>query len=143
MCTKRLCLLLIANCLLGMASIAQPKKMVADKIVAVVGDKIVLKSDIDNSIQDMERQNIEVPPNAKCLSLEQAMGIKALVLQAEKDSLPITDEEVDADIDNQIRYFINAYGSKDELEKVSGKTIYQLKEDFKDGFRDRKLAGLM
>jgi peptidyl-prolyl cis-trans isomerase SurA len=141
--TKRLCLLLVANCLLLVAAIAQPKKMVADKIIAVVGDKIVLKSDIDNSIQDMERQNIEVPQNARCLTLEQAMGIKALVLQAEKDSLPITEEEVEADIDNQIRYFIGAYGGKDELEKVSGKTVYQLKEDFKEGFRERKLAGLM
>jgi len=122
---------------------AQPKKIQADKIVAVVGDKIVLKSDIDNTILDMQRQGVEVPTNAKCLSLEQAMGIKALVLQAEKDSLPISDEEITADIDNQIRGFINAYGSKEELERISGRTLYQLKEDFKDGFRERKLAGLM
>ncbi len=126
-----------------MASLAQPKKVVADKIIAVVGDKIVLKSDIDNSIQDMERQGMEIPANARCLTLEQAMGIKALVLQAEKDSLPVTEEEIAADIDNQIRYFMGAYGSKEKLEEISGKTIYQLKEDFKEGFRDRKLAGAM
>ena len=124
-------------------SFAQTKKVVADKIIAVVGDKVVLKSDIDNTILDMQRQNIEVPPNARCLSLEQAMGIKALVLQAERDSLPVTDEEISADIDNQIRGFINAYGSKEELERVSGRTLYQLKEDFKDGFRERKLAAAM
>jgi peptidyl-prolyl cis-trans isomerase SurA len=117
--------------------------MVADKIIAVVGDKIILKSDIDNSIQDMERQGMEVPANARCLTLEQAMGIKALVLQAEKDSLPVTEEDVAADIDNQIRYFIGAYGSKEKLEEISGKTVYQLKEDFKEGFRDRKLAAAM
>lgn len=122
---------------------AQPKKVVADKIVAVVGNKIVLKSDIDNSLVDMQRQGIELPPDARCLTLEQSMGIKALVLQAEKDSLPVTDEEVEADIDNQIRYFISQYGSKDELEKVAGKSVYQLKEDFKEGFRDRKLAAAM
>ncbi len=122
---------------------AQPQKVLADKIIAVVGDKIILKSDIDNSIIDMQRQGMDVPADARCLSLEQAMGIKALVLQAEKDSLPISDDEVDADIDNQIRYFISQYGSKDELERVAGKTIYQLKEDFKDGFRDRKLAAAM
>jgi len=121
---------------------AQPK-VTADKIIAVVGTKIILKSDVDNSLLDMQRQGIEIPPNAKCLTLEQSLGIKALVLQAEKDSLPITDEEVEADIDNQIRYFISQYGSKDELEKVAGKSIYQLKEDFKEGFRDRKLAGAM
>jgi len=122
---------------------AQPKKLVADKIVAVVGNKIVLKSDIDNAILDMQRQGMEVPPNAACLTLEQSLGVKALVLQAEKDSLPVTDEEIEVAIDNQIRSFINAYGSKDELERVAGRSIYQLKEDFREGFRDRKLAGDM
>lgn len=122
---------------------AQPKKVMADKIIAVVGDKVVLKSDIDNTISDMQRQGIEVPSNARCLSLEQAMGVKALVLQAEKDSLPISDEEIAADIDNQVRGFINMYGSKEKLEEIAGRTIYQLKEDFKEGFRDRKLAGAM
>ena len=67
-------MVVMANCMLLVASFAQPKKMVADKIIAVVGDKIVLKSDIDNSIQDMERQGMEIPPNAKCLTLEQAMA---------------------------------------------------------------------
>ena len=143
--TKALFILGIANMLFSISLFAQPKKVVADKIIAVVGDKVILKSDIDNSIQDMERQGMEVPANAKCLTLEQAMGIKALVLQAEKDSLPVSDEEISADIDNQIRYFTSpgAYGSKEKLEEISGKTIYQLKEDFKEGFRDRKLAAAM
>jgi peptidyl-prolyl cis-trans isomerase SurA len=122
---------------------AQTQKVVADKVIAVVGDKVVLKSDIDNSIIDMQRQGIEIPPNARCQTLEQAMGVKALVLQAEKDSLPVTDDEVDADIDNQIRYFINMYGSKDELEKIAGKTVYQMKQDYRESFRERKLAAAM
>ena len=129
--------------LVASSAFAQPKKIVADKIVAVVGNKIILKSDVDNSLLDMQRQGIAIPADARCLTLDQAMGIKALVLQAEKDSLPITDEEVDAAVDNQIRQFVGAYGSKDELEKVAGRSIYQLKEDFRDGFRDRKLAEAM
>lgn len=135
--------LLLTACFTFLISTAQPQKVVADKIIAVVGNKIILQSEIENTIADMVRQGVEVPENAACLTLEQAMGVKALVLQAEKDSLPVSDEEVSADIDNQIRYFINAYGSKEELEKVSGKTLYQLKEDFKEGFRDRKLAAAM
>lgn len=142
MSMKKILLLCSIACLLGTITLAQ-SKVVADKIIAVVGDKVILKSDIDNTITDMQRQGVEVPPNAKCLSLEQAMGIKALVLQAEKDSLPVTEEEVAADIDNQIRYFIGAYGSKEKLEEISGKSLYQLKEDFKDGFRERKLAAAM
>jgi peptidyl-prolyl cis-trans isomerase SurA len=119
---------------------AQPKKVMADRIIATVGDKIILKSEIDNSISDMQRQNITIPENGKCLLLEQALGLKALVLQAEIDSIPVSDEEVDADIDNKIRYFINQYGSKEVVEQIAGKSIFQLKEDFRQTFREQKLA---
>jgi peptidyl-prolyl cis-trans isomerase SurA len=135
--------LLMLSSAVAQLPVSQPKRVVADKIIAVVGDKIVLKSDIDNSITDMQRQGIELPANARCLTLEQAMGIKALVLQAEKDSLPITEEEIEVDIDNRIRNFVNQFGSKDELEKVAGKSVYQLKEDFKESIRDQKLAQAM
>ena len=119
---------------------AQTKKVMADRIIATLGDKIILKSEIDNSISDMQRQNIAVPENGKCLLLEQALGIKALVLQAEIDSIPVSDEEVDADIDNKIRYFVNQYGSKEVVEQIAGKSLFQLKEDFRQTFREQKLA---
>ena len=133
--------LLISFSLLSAAAFAQPK-INADKIIGVVGNKIILKSDIENSLIDMQRQGMELPPNAKCLTLEQAMGIKALVLQAEKDSLPVTDEDVESDLDLRIRNYISQYG-KDEVERMAGKSIYQLKEDMKEGIRDQKLAGAM
>lgn len=119
---------------------AQTKKVIADKIIATVGDKIILKSEIDNSISDMQRQGVDVPANGKCLLLEQALGLKALVLQAEIDSIPVSEEEVEADIDNKIRYFVNQYGSKEIVEQIAGKSLFQLKEDFKQTFREQKLA---
>ncbi|MGN6533093.1 MAG: peptidylprolyl isomerase [Ginsengibacter sp.] len=125
---------------IAFTSFAQTKKVVADKIIATVGDKIILKSDIENSIHDMERQNIDVPQNASCLLLQQALAMKALVLQAEKDSLPVSDEDVNAEIDNRIRYYINNYGSKEILEQIAGKTVFQLKEEFRPVIRDQKLA---
>lgn len=130
-----ICLITSANILF-----AQTKKVVADKIIATVGDKIILKSDIDNSISDMQRQGIDVPDNGKCLLLEQALGLKALVLQAEIDSIPVSDEDVDADIDNKIRYFVNQYGSKEIVEQIAGKSLFQLKEDFRQTFKEQKLA---
>jgi peptidyl-prolyl cis-trans isomerase SurA len=143
MSTKKSFLLASFFSLSCLAGLAQSAKVVADKIIAVVGDKVILKSDIDNTVTDMQRQGIEVPANARCMSLEQSMGVKALVLQAERDSLPVSEEDVAADIDNQIRYFIGAYGSKEKLEEISGKSMYQLKEDFKEGFKERKLAAAM
>ena len=77
----------------------QPKKAIADKIIAVVGDRIILYSDIKNSIADIVRQGGTVPPDAECMIAEQAIVSKVLMLQAEKDSLPVTDEEVEAEED--------------------------------------------
>ncbi len=136
-------LAIIVFCACGLFAAAQPKSMIADKIVGVVGDKIVLQSDVENSILDMQRNGFSLPPNVKCYSLEQALNVKALVLQAEKDSLPITDEEVEIDIDNRIRSYISAYGGKAELEKIAGKTVYQIKEDMAIPIRDQKLAVAM
>jgi peptidyl-prolyl cis-trans isomerase SurA len=121
---------------------AQTKKVIADKIIATVGDKIILKSDIDNSIHDMQRQGMQIPPNAGCLLLQQALAMKALVLQAEVDSLPVSDEEINAEIDNKIRYFISVYGTKEVLEQIAGKSVFQLKEEFGPVFREQKLAQL-
>jgi len=119
---------------------AQVKKVLADKVVATIGDKIVLQSDIENSIIDMQRQNIDIPANGRCILLQQAIGLKALILQAELDSIPVSDEDIDADIDNRIRYYINQYGSKEILEQIAGKSIFQLKEDFRQTFREQRLA---
>ncbi|MFP5041574.1 peptidylprolyl isomerase [Parasediminibacterium sp. JCM 36343] len=124
---------------------AQVKKVLADKIVAQVGDKIILRSDITNAIADYKRQGQEaqLPANPECAFLEGQLIQKALVLQAEKDSLPVSEDEIEAGLDNQIRGFINAYGSKDVLEEVAGRTVYQIKEDFRQVFKERKLADQM
>jgi peptidyl-prolyl cis-trans isomerase SurA len=122
---------------------AQPKKVIADKIVAQVGDKIILRSDIYNSILDAQRQNVPLPPNPECVLVERALIEKALVLQAQKDSLPVTEEDVEAELDNRIRGFIMQYGSKEVLEEVAGKTVYQLKEDFREPIREQKLSTQM
>ena len=101
----------------------QPKKVIADKIAGIVGDKIILQSDIKNSLADIARQGGTVPENGECLLMEQAIISKVLMLQAQKDSLPVTDEEVEADLDNRIRTYINQLGSQEALEEIAGKTI--------------------
>ncbi len=121
----------------------QPVKVVADKIVGIVGDRIILHSDIQNTISDAVRNGTPVPENAHCSLLEQALISKVLMLQAEKDSLPITEEEVEADLDNRIRRYINMYGSQEALEEIAGKTLYQIKEDARNVVREQKMAEAM
>ncbi len=122
---------------------AQPKKVVADKIIAVVGDRIILQSDITNSIADAKRNGNPVPDNAECAVLDQALVSKVLMMQAIKDSLPVTDDEVEADLDLRVREFIRVYGSKEALETMAGKTIYQIKDDARESVKESKLAQAM
>ena len=139
---KQVFSLFVTICL-AMGSFAQVKKVVADKIAAVVGDRIILQSDIKNSIADISRSGQAIPANAECLILEQALVSKVLMLQAQKDSLPVSEEEVEAELDQRIRYFIQQYGTQDVLEQVAGKTVYQIKDDARESVRERKLAEAM
>ncbi|MEO7393444.1 MAG: peptidylprolyl isomerase, partial [Chitinophagaceae bacterium] len=122
---------------------SQAKKIVADKIAAIVGDRIILQSEIKNSIADIVRQGGTVPDNAECMLMDQAVISKVLMLQAEKDSLPVTDEEVEAELDQKIRYYVNQLGSVQALEDMAGKTVYQIKDDAKESVKEQKLAAAM
>ena len=125
---------------------AQVKKVLADKIVATVGDKFILRSDIDNSIADYKRQaqgqeGVTIP--SVCQIMEGQLIRKALVLQAEKDSIIVTEDEIQNAIDARIRQFLQQFGSKEVLEEVAGRSIFQLKDDFKILIKEQKLADEM
>ena len=130
---------------LSISAAQAQQKVLADKIIGKVGDRIILYSDITNQIADMQRQSpaVQAPANVGCVVLQNDIMSKLLILQGERDSLKIDDENIEAELDNQIRGFIQMYGSKEALEEVAGKTVYQIKEDFKQPFRERKLADMM
>ena len=75
--------------------------------------------------------------------MEQAIVSKVLMLQAEKDSLPVTDDEVEAELDQKIRYYINQLGSQEALEEMAGKSIYQIKDDARESVKEQKLSAAM
>jgi peptidyl-prolyl cis-trans isomerase SurA len=121
----------------------QAQRVVADKIIAIIGDKIITESDIKNRIDDMKRNGVDVPPNANCLMLESMLATKALAQQAQKDSLPVSDEEIEAELDLKIRQFTAQFGSVEALQEVAGKTIFELKDESRDAIREQKQAEAM
>lgn len=104
-----------------------------DKIVGVVGkSRIILKSDIDIQVESAKQQGTDAGTATGCEIMEQMLLQKLLVEQADRDSVIVSDEEVDAELENRIRQFIMMYGSKEKVEELSGKTIYQLKDENRD-----------
>mgnify|MGYP000187358353 CR=1 FL=1 len=136
----------VAFLALSFHSNAQVKKVLADKIIATVGDKFILKSDVENAQADYKRQaqgqeNIVLPTS--CQIIEGQLIRKALVLQAQKDSINVTEEEVENAIESRIRNFVQQFGSKEALEEVAGRSVIQLKEDFRVLIKEQKLADQM
>ncbi len=116
----------------------------ADKIIAVVGrNKIILQSDIEKRFLEARAQDPNIQDSAKCLILQQMIMGDVLLEQAERDSVMVTDEDVEGQLDNRLRYFTSLYGSKEKLEQMSGKSVYQIKEEFRDNIREELIQQKM
>jgi peptidyl-prolyl cis-trans isomerase SurA len=113
----------------------------ADKIIAVVGkNRIILQSELEIDLLQAKQQNPNLNDSMKCYILQQKILQKMLLEQAERDSVMVNDEDVEGQIDNRLRYFVQLYGSKEKLEQMSGKTIYQIKEENRELIRDQMVS---
>ncbi len=117
----------------------------ADRIITNVGrNRIILESDLDIQVAQIRQQDqLTSTDTIKCALLQQMILKKMLMEQAERDSVLITEEEVEAQLNNRLRYFIQLYGSKEKLEQAAGKTIYQLKEDYRDNIKEDMVSEKM
>lgn len=112
-----------------------------DGIVAIIGDDIILKSDIENQYYQLKSQyKTYDDPNIKCTILEDFLFQKLLLNRAKLDSIEISDSEVMSNINRRIDYFITQAGSQQKLEEYFNKTILEIKADFKDQLRDQMMS---
>jgi len=125
---------------------AQEAPMLADRIVAHVNENIVLKSEIDQSVADYLRQaqvsgqNIEFSRELWFEFLESAINNYVLLEKAEIDSITVSDEQVNMQMDQRIRQLTAQAGSEQALEQAFGKSIIQLRADFRENFREQMIA---
>lgn len=125
---------------------AQETPQLADRIVAHVNDNIILKSDIDQSVADYLRQakvsgqDIEFSRELWFEFLESAINNYVLLEKAEIDSITVSDEQVNMQMDQRIRQLTAQAGSEQALEQAFGKSIIQMRADFRENFREQMIA---
>ncbi len=119
---------------------AKAQGTVIDKIVAQVGDNIILLSDIEAQKQQALTSGIAMTATLDCEILEKMMYQQLLVNQAKLDSLVISDENVDAEMENRLRVIENQIGSREKMEEFYGKTVNEIKDEFREVIRERLLA---
>ena len=103
-----------------------------DKIVAVVGDEIVLKSDIETQYLQYLSQGYTDKNAVKCQITEDILYQKLLVHQAKIDSIDVGEDEVNKELERRLSTFISELGSKVALEEYFGKSINDIKSELYD-----------
>lgn len=119
------------------------EKVVIDQIVAVVGTSAILESDIVNQSRQMQAQGINLGSNPECAILDDMLFQKLLYNQAILDSLVVSDDQVEQVLERRLRYFIAQIGSREKLEAYYGKSVEELKEEFRDIVREQELGQQM
>ncbi len=113
-----------------LVSVASAQQLI-DKVIAVVGDKAILKSEVDEQLLQAKQQGIPTDENTACFILEELMFQSLLLHQAEIDSIEVTEAQVTAELDQRINYFASQMpGGIADLEKFYGKTIQEIKDEF-------------
>lgn len=118
-----------------------------DQIVALVNDHIILKSDIDQRVQQymmqmQQQQNrqIEFGEDIWYTVLQNTVDRYVMLDQARRDSIVVSDNRVDQQINQQINAYIEQVGSEEALEQEMGQSIIQIRADLRESYREQMIV---
>ncbi|MDG1333390.1 MAG: peptidylprolyl isomerase [Crocinitomicaceae bacterium] len=129
----------ISSLLLAFSFTATAQETI-DKIAAQVGDNIILLSDIQSQKIQAAQAGVTLSAEMDCAMLEELMYQKLLVNQAKLDSIEITPEMIDAEMEQRIRVIESQIGSRQKMEEFYGKTVAQIKNEFRPVIGDQLRA---
>jgi len=119
---------------------AQNEKVI-DEIAALVGSHPVYWSDVEAQYAQAKAQGMTGDPfSLKCEIFENLVFQKLLVYQAEIDSLVVSDEQVNGELDRRLRYYISQFGSQQKLEEFYDKSLDEFKNELREPLRQELLS---
>ncbi len=142
--TLSFALLLFLIPLFGFAQQA-PEESV-DKIVAIVNDHIILKSDVDEQVQQymfqMQQQNQQISfgEDIWYAVLQNIVDRNIMLDQAAIDSITVTNQQVNQNIDQRIDQSVQQLGSEQALEEQMGQSIVQIRADLRENYREQMIV---
>ena len=127
----------------GLQLMAQEAENIIDEIIWVVGDEAILRSEVENERKRMLYQGEKIDGDPYGVIPEQMAIQKLFINQAIIDSIEVSDEQVEAQVDAQMNMFIAQIGSKEKLEEYLGKPISQLRSEWRTGIRNNGIMQQM
>ena len=93
------------------------KRIKLDGIAAVIGDYVILESDIDKTLIDLKTQGASTEDITRCGLLGKLMEDRLYAHQAVQDSLLVSDDQVNSQSDRQIQQLVAQVGSMEKVLK--------------------------
>ena len=114
-----------------------------DRIEAVIGDEIVITSEIESQYIQYLSQGNAKSNTIRCQIVEDLLFQKLLVNQAKLDSLDVSNDEVENEVSKRLSYFENQLGSVQKVEEYFGKSKANIKIELSKVIRDQFMAQKM
>lgn len=121
----------------------EAKSQEIDKVVAVIGGNVILKSEIENQYAQYLAQGNPADDEIKCYFMQQLLTQKLLSQQAVIDSIEVSEDEVDDNINNRLRYMTSRAGGQERLEQFLNRSLLQYKEEMRPDVREQIIANKM
>ena len=108
---------------------AQNFKTKVDGVASVIGDYLILETDIDRSLIELKSQNVDTKEITRCQLLGKLMEDKLYVSQAIQDSIKISDEEIRDGVNRRIDFLVEQIGDIQKVVKFYNKEDEQSLRD--------------
>ncbi|MBQ6957186.1 MAG: peptidylprolyl isomerase [Bacteroidales bacterium] len=112
---------------------------IVEKSVAMVGNDIVMLSEIEAEAQMQRARGLSVDKSARCEILEEFLVAKLFLTQAKLDSLVVNEAQVSAMLDQRINEVLTTLGGEEKTEAYFGKPIYKLRQEWRAALSDQSL----
>ncbi len=116
---------------------------VVDKTIAVVGNEMIMISNLEQEVQMLRAQGISSDRNARCEILERMLESKLFLMQARVDSLTVNNDMVESALSNWIDQVRTSLGGDEAVEKYFNKPIYKLRQERRAAYQDQSLTEQM
>lgn len=138
-------LLSTAMVFLAVMAWAQPEKdyQVLDKVIAVVGDEIMLMSDFEIQKSQYIQGGYPSGPDTDCRIMEAMLFEKLLLHQARIDSVEVGEDRIQSELNRRITMFSQQLGGEDRLEEFYGKSLAEIRSEFHDAIEEQLMIQTM
>ncbi len=134
------CLLLVFFSTLLMSQ----ERLVIDRVIAKVGGEIILLSDVEEQYSYLKDNAVDIDEDAKCELLENIIAQKMFIHHAKLDSILVTDEEVNAQLDFRFdNVLAQMNGDEEFFQEYYGATVQEMKEKYRDDQKEQILLERM